>query len=54
MAGLSVPGSVVELRPDEDSVTVQPQPRVVETVLVTGPNRGNVTTKPALSNTGPG
>ena len=44
LTGLHVPRAVVEeLRPGGDSVTVQPQPRVVQTVVEMTLNRESVT-----------
>ena len=46
----SVPGAVVEeLRPGEDSVTVQARHTVVETALVITPSRDGVTLTDVLS-----
>ena len=46
----SVPGVVVEeLRPGGDSVTVQPRPTVVKTVMVITLSREGVTLTPVLS-----
>ena len=46
----SVPGVVVEeLRPGGDSVTVQPRPTVVKTVMVITLSREGATLTPVLS-----
>ena len=48
LTGLSVPRAVVEeVRPDRDSVTVQPQPTVVQTVRGINLNRNSARLSPA-------
>ena len=50
LTGLSVPRAVVEeQRPVRDSVTVQPRPTVVQTVLEMTLNRDSATLSPAMS-----
>ena len=50
LTGLSVPRAVMEeVRPERDSVTVQPRPTVVETVRGITLSRNSATLNPVLS-----
>ena len=51
LTGLHVPSPVEEQKPDGDCVTVQPLPRVVQTVRGRDLSRGNVGLTPVQVNT---